>query len=85
MTAAMFQLYPPPSLLVQSPGVVALGYLGGVVGGGDPMYAALADGVRAHADVLMEVVEVRELRRACVHLEDQGSSASVPQKIDRLI
>ena len=44
------------------PGLVAVSYLGGVVSGGDAMHTAFTDGVGAHADVLMEVVEVRELR-----------------------
>lgn len=46
-----------------------LSYLHSVVHGGDSVYTAFTDGVGAHPDVLLQLVQVGEFGRAAVHLE----------------
>lgn len=46
-----------------------LSYLHSVVHGRDSVYTAFTDGVGAHPDVLLQLVQVGELGRAAVHLE----------------
>lgn len=46
-----------------------LSYLHSVVHGRDSVYTAFADGVGAHPDVLLQLIQVGELGRAAVHLE----------------
>lgn len=54
--------------MVDAEGTRKLPHLDGELHAGDSVDAALAYGVGPHAYVLLQLVDIRELRRACMQL-----------------